>query len=87
MPDDPTPDDPEDRVPLSELASLLAASLGDDKARATVRETVAAMGLSGPELEPRDAFRVLEKISESPGIVGTVARFAKARFILAHPVD
>ena len=74
-------------VALSELAGLLAASLGDAKARAAVETAVEALGLSGPELEARDAYRVLEQISEVPGIVGTVARFAKARFILAHQVD
>jgi hypothetical protein len=81
------PEDPGDRVALSELAGLLAASLGEDRARATVEGTVRAMGLEGPELEARDAFRVLAQLGEAPGIVGTVARFAKARFILAHPVE
>jgi hypothetical protein len=70
-------------VTLQELASFLGAALGDAKAREVVAGAARRLGL-GEELQRSEALRVLEHIAdtESKGIVGVAARFAKSRLHL-----
>jgi hypothetical protein len=75
------------RVPPSALVELLASTLGQAKAEAVVRDALADLRLEGPELTNEEAQSVLAHLTEVPGIVGTVARFAQVRFILLYPAD
>lgn len=66
-------------VALLKLVTMLGASLGDEKARALVDDVVQRRHLSRETFTRDDAFIVLEELARQPGVVGTVARFAKAR--------
>lgn len=64
---------------LVRLVSMLGASLGDAKARSLVDEAVARRRIARERFSKDDAITVLEDLAGQPGLVGTVARFAKAR--------
>jgi hypothetical protein len=64
------------------LISMLARSLGDEKAREVVTAAMAELHLAGERLSEAEATSVLERLASREGVVGTVARFAKARFLL-----
>jgi hypothetical protein len=64
------------------VVSMLARSLGDEKARDVVAAAMAELKLSGDRLSDAEAMLVLERLASRAGVVGTVARFAKARFLL-----
>jgi hypothetical protein len=68
--------------PASGLADMLAANLGDERARELVDETVSALGLNGAALSQEEALDVLERLAQQPGIVGITCRFAKSRIHL-----
>lgn len=72
------------RIPVGfvDLLSLLAPALGAEKARDATEAAAARIGVDAHRLTPDDALRVLEVLASSDGIVGVVARFAKARFLL-----
>lgn len=74
----PSPGDTHTR---EELAQLLSQNLGVEKATEIVRLACEQLG-SPPALTLEQALAVLEKIAESPGLVGITARFAKGRVIL-----
>lgn len=61
------------------LTAMLGASLGEAKARALVEEAARRRGITRESLGHEDAFLILEDLAREPGLVGTVARFAKAR--------
>ena len=62
------------------LAGLLSPAIGDAKAESVVREAMLARGRSaGRPMSVDEALAVLERIAETPGIVGVSARFAKSR--------
>jgi len=67
---------------LSELASMLAHALGDAKAEAVVTRAAQQLALSGSRVTHEEAVSLLENLSRQAGVVGTVARFAKVRFLL-----
>jgi len=62
-----------------DLAKLLSASMGIEKAHECVVAAAIALGLGGDELTQEEALLVLEHIASVPGIVGVTARFAKSR--------
>jgi cellulase/cellobiase CelA1 len=64
------------------LVSMLGRSLGDEKAREVVTAAMAELHLAGERLSEAEAESVLEQLASREGVVGTVARFAKARFLL-----
>ena len=66
-----------------QLVEMLSESLGDDKARQVIGDTVARLGFGGLEYDREQVLAILEAMTEEPGLVGVVARFAKARAILA----
>lgn len=65
-----------------DLVALLAPTLGDERARELVRGALGTLNLSEGRFPSQDAVRVLELIGGSAGFVGSVARFALARFTL-----
>ena len=66
-----------------ELAELLSATIGREKAEASVNFAAKALGF---ELTRSEALGVLEKLAEAPGLPGIAARFAKSHLIL-HPTE
>jgi hypothetical protein len=69
-------------VLVAEIVELFAKSLGDEKARAVVDEALGRLGLTGPRLRRSDASKLLDIVSDGGGLPGSVARFAKVRFLL-----
>jgi len=70
------------RLPAREIVKLLAATLGTEKARETLAAALAHFQLADGPLDQTQTLALLDHIAKEPGIVGTVARFAKARVIL-----
>jgi hypothetical protein len=66
------------RSSRAEVAKLLSASLGIEKARECVVAAAIALEL-GEDFPREDALRVLEQLAAQGGIVGVTARFAKSR--------
>jgi len=65
-----------------ELAKMIAATIGDDKALEAVSSACAGAGFTGENLSWEEALAVLGRIAETPGVVGITARFAKSRMHL-----
>jgi hypothetical protein len=65
-----------------DLIPLLAPSIGVEKARETIEGAAARLGIDAGSLTPDHALAVLHLLAEADGIIGVVARFAKARFLL-----
>jgi hypothetical protein len=61
------------------LIGMLTASLGREKAESLVDDAIKRRRLARSALTGREAHAILEDLAESKGLVGTVARFAKAR--------
>ncbi len=70
------------RVKVSALADAMARSLGDAKANEVVAKACGALGYTADSLTEEQAARVLESLVKLGGVIGTVARFAKVRFLL-----
>jgi hypothetical protein len=65
----------------TELASLLSANLGSEKANELVGIAAGELQLGDP-LTTTQCLDVLERIAGQPGLVGIAARFAKSRVLL-----
>jgi hypothetical protein len=65
-----------------DLVPLLAPALGAAKARETIEAAAQKLGLDPDALDRDAALAVFDELSANEGIVGVVARFAKARFVL-----
>jgi hypothetical protein len=70
------------RVAAVDLLPLLAPALGTEKARDAVTTTAHRLRLNPQSLTRDQALSVLDELACTEGIVGVVARFAKARFLL-----
>jgi hypothetical protein len=71
------------RLSRMQLVGYLSESLGDAKATEVVSSTAAQMGLGLIDYDREQTLRILERLADEPGLVGIVARFAKARAILS----
>lgn len=72
------------RYELPKLSKLLSQSVGDEKARAAIDAAARDLGLAHrDDLSVDEALSILERVAETPGIVGVTARFAKSRLHLA----
>lgn len=66
-----------------DIMPLLAPALGVEKARDAIEQAAARRGVDvATGLSHNGALAVLEEMTKVEGIVGVVARFAKARFLL-----
>jgi hypothetical protein len=65
-----------------DVVALLAPTLGEERALELVRGALGSLGVVEAAFPGTDVVRVLELIGRSPGFVGSVARFALARFTL-----
>jgi len=61
------------------LCDMLASSLGQDQAARAVSDAVNRHRLRGQALSQRDCEQILDDLGGQSGLVGVVARFAKAR--------
>src|SRR5262249_17360392 len=73
------------RVSRAELVRLLAPALGEERSLDVVVAYGTKVGANGPDFTRAQAARMLELMSASEGILGVVASFARARFILKFP--
>lgn len=64
------------------LVGHLSRSLGQEKAEDVVDEAAHQVGIGTDDWERDEALLLLEALANMPGLVGVVARFAKARIIL-----
>lgn len=66
-----------------DIVHLLAPALGAEKAREAIEQAAARRGVDvATGLSRAGAMAVLDEMTAVEGIVGVVARFAKARFLL-----
>ena len=72
------------RVPLRELVDMLSASLGNEKAAEIVKTYAHALGIQGDTCTYEEAMKMLESMAKAEGLLGIVARFAKARWHLSR---
>jgi hypothetical protein len=76
---------PPARAPMErvDLMNLLAPALGAEKARDAIEQAAARRGVDvSTGLSHTGALAILDEMTKVEGIVGVVARFAKARFLL-----
>ncbi len=71
-----------ERLPRGDLAEQLAASLGREKAEEAVVTAAERLGLQGDAYDRDQTLRILDLLAVESGLVGVVARFAKARVLL-----
>ena len=71
------------RLPRAELVKHLSRSLGQEKAEEVINETATRLGFGLIDYSRAQTLALLEELAATPGLVGVVARFAKARVILA----
>ncbi len=72
------------RLPIAELVSLLAPTIGQEKASESIAFAVRLKGINEDKLTQEQALAVFEILSQNEGIVGVTARFAKARLVLRY---
>jgi hypothetical protein len=72
----------ETKATVGDILLLLAPALGTEKARDATAEAAARLGLDLTNLTRDEAILLLDDMANVEGIVGVVARFAKARFLL-----
>ena len=75
------------RLPRATLVALFAPSIGDDKALAVILDAAQGLAIEGTDYDQREALALLEHIAATPGLVGIVARFLKARVPLQWATD
>jgi hypothetical protein len=64
------------------LVDLFAPALGVDKSVSLVLSTASDLGLVVNQLDTHGALAIIDRLSKSEGLVGVVAKFAKAQLIL-----
>jgi hypothetical protein len=65
-----------------ELVEMFAGATGHERAKELIERAAAAQGATGAVMPRSVAIKVLEGLASEPGVVGVVARFAKARIAL-----
>jgi hypothetical protein len=69
--------------PIVDIMHLISPALGAEKARDAIEQAAARRGVDvATGLSYNGALSVLDEMTKVEGIVGVVARFAKARFLL-----
>src|SRR4051794_6438077 len=65
-----------------EIVSRLANTVGMEKSREAVAESMRRLGLTAPQLDRDQAAALLDDLAHDDGLVGLTARFAKARLLV-----
>ncbi len=79
----PTPPKPGRTYRTHDIAALLCASLGFENATTVVHETMTELGIAEAVLDHATAKRLLEHLSQRPGLVGITGRVALSRLDVA----
>lgn len=67
----------------AELVAQLSASVGETKANELITTTASQLGIVGHySYSKEQALMIFETLAASPGLIGIVARCAKARLFL-----
>jgi hypothetical protein len=72
-------------ISSAELNGFLAPALGEAEGLEAIALYATEIGASGDLFTRGQALQMLELMAQATGALGTVARFAKARFILKYP--
>jgi hypothetical protein len=70
------------RIPLSELVTLLAPTVGQEKSEETIATAARLKRITDESVTREQALAIFELLTETPGIIGVSARFAKVRMML-----
>ena len=70
---------------LEQMVSLLAPSLGEERSRDAIAAAAEQLGVKVPQCTRENALAILESLSTDAGLIGIVARLAKAQLRLANP--
>ncbi|MFO0682411.1 MAG: hypothetical protein U0234_10185 [Sandaracinus sp.] len=73
------PGPPADHPNVARLVNMLAPAVGAERAAELVSDALATLGRDRRGLDRAGALAVLENLASRGGLIGTVARFAKAR--------
>lgn len=73
---------PEPKAVAVDLVPLLAPALGTEKARDATEASATKLGIDLTQLTREQALLLLDDMAATDGMVGVVARFAKARLLL-----
>jgi hypothetical protein len=82
-----TEDDSTCTVVVADLVAVLGGSIGDDKARRLVLDTLTELQVDTRRFTRAEALKVLETLAETPGIVGVASRFGRSRMMLRWARD
>jgi hypothetical protein len=67
---------------IADLAGLLAPSIGQERANELVEGACRKHAIVGEEVTREQMETILDDLATTPGVVGAVSRFAKARALL-----
>jgi hypothetical protein len=70
-----------DTLAWDRLVGLLAPRLGHEQGHDILAEAATRCGLQPEQIEFAQALELLDELSSSEGLVGVVARFAKAKLM------
>jgi hypothetical protein len=70
------------RIPLAELVALLAPTVGQEKSEETIATAARLKRITDEAVTRDQALAIFELLTETAGIVGVTARFAKVRMML-----
>lgn len=74
-------------VTRAELTTAFERTVSTERAREMIDKACRARGVVEETMSLEAATRILEDLAGNPGIVGVVARFAKARLALRFPAE
>lgn len=75
------------KQPRSKLVGMLSKSLGEEKANEVIILAATELKISKEVFDQEEALKVLDKISQTPGLVGIVSRLAKVHVRLDWNTD
>jgi hypothetical protein len=73
------------RLTRDDLMALLAPALGEARSAEAIAAFAPKAGATGPDFSRAQAAKMLELMSAAEGMLGVVASFARARFLLKFP--
>jgi hypothetical protein len=76
-------------IAFTDVVDLFAPALGVDKSTSLVSTAAAELGLVINQLDTHSALAIIDRLAKHDGLVGVVAKFAKAQLILkvTEPVE